>query len=233
MGKKIFVSYKHLDSQVQDLNIYEDEKDFFGIIYKKKITTTVRNYVDIFESKLEDEDDIYKGESDGEDLSDKSEQVIEEILKDRIFDSSVTVVFISKGMKENYAENKQWIPWEICYSIKKITRGGRTSQSNAILCVVIPDSNGSYEYLITTDTDCNCTNYKTYFLFPILKKNMFNIKNPNTSICKNQTVYHGYSSYFHMIKWEDFEKNYKSQINISLHIKNNIEDYVLCKELED
>ena len=85
---------------------------------------------------------------------------------------------------------------------------------------------------MSQDTECNCTNYKTHFLFPILSKNMFNIKQPNTSTCNNQTVYHGYSSYLHMVKWEDFEKDYKAQIDISVFLKDNIENYNLCKKLE-
>lgn len=221
MGKKIFASYKYSDDDVESL----PGKGWFE-------STTVRDYVDKLEDLLVDEDDIYKGESDGEDLSNWSEEEIEEHLKSRIYDSSITIVFISKGMKENSPENNQWIPWEVCYSIKEIRRGGRTSQSNAILCVVIPDSNGNYDYLITHNSDCNCTNYNTSFLFPILRKNMFNVKEPTTSICNNQTLYHGYSSYLHMVKWEDFEKDYKSHIDISVYLKDNIEDYTLCKKLE-
>lgn len=221
MGKKIFASYKYSDDNVESL----PGKGWFE-------STTVRDYVDKLEDLLVDEDDIYKGESDGEDLSNWTEDDIEKHLKNRIYDSTITIVFISKGMKENLPENDQWIPWEVCYSIKEITRGGRTSQSNAVLCVVIPDSNGSYEYIMSQDTECNCTNYKTDFLFPILRKNMFNVKEPNTSTCNNQTVYHGYSSYLHMVKWEDFEKDYKAQLDISVYLKDNIEDYNLCKKLE-
>ena len=55
MGKKIFVSYKFADNQVKNLSIYED--------------STVRDYVTKFEEILDPSDNIYKGESDGEDLS--------------------------------------------------------------------------------------------------------------------------------------------------------------------
>lgn len=80
MGKKIFVSYKYGDSQVENLTIYEN--------------STVRDYVTKFEEILDPSDNIYKGESDGEDLSILSEETIWKKLKDRIYDSSVTVVFI-------------------------------------------------------------------------------------------------------------------------------------------
>lgn len=59
MGKKIFVSYKFADNQVENLSIYEN--------------STVRDYVTKFEEILDPSDNIYKGESDGEDLSNLSE----------------------------------------------------------------------------------------------------------------------------------------------------------------
>ena len=54
MGKKIFVSYKYKDNQVRNLSIYEN--------------STVRDYVTKFEEVLDPSDNIYKGESEGEDL---------------------------------------------------------------------------------------------------------------------------------------------------------------------
>lgn len=69
MGKKIFVSYKYADDQVKNL----DSQD----------NSTVRDYIDKFEEEIDSSDDIYKGETDGEDLSELDDDTIWEKLKDR------------------------------------------------------------------------------------------------------------------------------------------------------
>ena len=140
MGKKIFVSYKYADSDVQAL----ENKSWWE-------TTTVRDYVDRLETYFDRySDHIYKGESDDEDLSYLTENQIWEKLKDRIFDSSVTIVMISPNMRETYrSDRSQWIPWEVSFSLKETTRNDRTSHSNAMLAIVLPDKNGSYDYYLT------------------------------------------------------------------------------------
>ena len=180
MGKKIFVSYKYADDQVENLTLGEN--------------STVRDYIDKFEEKLDSSDNIYKGESQGEDLSDLSDDTIWEKLKNRIYDSSVTIVFISPGMRETWKKDRdQWIPWEVSYSLKETSRKNKngdsvTSHSNAMLAVVIPDENGSYSYYLEAKNCCSggCTMHHTNRLFEIIKKNKFNrIKNASKRTCDN------------------------------------------------
>ncbi len=222
MGKKIFVSYKYADNKVEKL----PSKEWFE-------STTPRDYVDEFERKLDKEDDIYKGESDGEDLSHLSEITIEAKLRDRIYDSSVTIIFVSKGMKElGKSENQQWIPWEISYSLKEISRGGRTSQTNAVLVVVLPDENGSYDYYMYHNPECDSTTYRTDQMFPIMRDNMFNQRKPKTKECNGKIIYYGYFSYIYSVKWEYFKSDYKRYVNIAVSIFENRDNYEIKKELE-
>ena len=89
MGHKIFVSYKYADNNVYNIL----GNGYWGLC-------TARDYVNIIEEKLGNTDNIYKGESDGEDLSQLTNETIWSKLKDRIYDSSITIVLLSKGMKD-------------------------------------------------------------------------------------------------------------------------------------
>jgi len=229
MGRKVFVSYKYGDTQVQDLNVYEE--NWFG--QKIKVQTKARHYVDELAKILDNEDHIYKGEDDGESLAGFSDETIASKLRDKIYDSSITIVLVSKGMKTYEAEKDQWIPWEISYSLKEYTRNGRTSLSNGIIAVVLPDEWGRYEYYITQDSVCNCRSLNTQFLFQILKDNMFNIKTPNTEICTNgSTVYYGDSCYIQSVKWDNFKSIPNHYLNKAIELRDNKEDYNIIKTIK-
>lgn len=216
MGRKIFVSYKYKDQDVKSLR-----QDYLQEVINP---TTVRDYVDLIESYMEFGDDVYKGERDQEDLSHLKDETIECKLRDKIYDSSVTIVLISPNMKEPFvSEDEQWIPWEIAYSLKEHTRNGRISQTNAMLAVVLPDSQGNYEYFVTRRYCCSlgCTFYNTSRLFSILRNNMFNIKKAEEQSCLiGDKVYRGYYSYAHTVLWPDFANNVKGCVDIALHINS-------------
>ena len=150
MSRKVFVSYKYQDNNVQSL-VTTQHPPTWPCDYVENIEKYVlRNY-------------IYKGEDQGEDLSGYSDEYIWEHLKDKMYDSTVTVVLISPNMKEpGRWQRSQWIPWEISYSLRKTSRGGRTSQRNSIVAVILPDSNGNYSY------------FDSRYTFPILQKNLDN-----------------------------------------------------------
>lgn len=226
MGKKIFVSYKYSDSQVKNLSFYEN--------------STVRDYVTKFEEILDPSDNIYKGESDDEDLSNLLEDTIWQKLKDRIYDSSVTVIFISSGMKESgKADKEQWIPWEISYSLKEVSRKNKngdavTSRSNAMVAVVLPDANGSYSYYLEGKNCCvnGCTTHHTDKLFTIIRKNKFNLKAANKKVCDaGSTIWYGENSYIKAVKWSDFIQKYSTYIESACKRQDNIDNYEICKEV--
>ena len=202
MGKKIFVSYKYADDNVEQLDYNYD--------HLLPMKTTARRYVDKLEEKI-GIDNIYKGENDGEDLSALSDDSIWNSLKEKIFDSSVTIVLISPNMKEHIkSQNSQWIPQEISYSLKNITHNGRTSGANGIVCVVLPDRFGSYSYYIN-DSYFGIT-YNDNVTFDIIKNNRNNKK-------------YGYGSYVVTAEWDDFVNNFNKYIDEAIAHKENIDDY--------
>jgi hypothetical protein len=229
MGRKLFISYKYADNDVNHI---------VGEWYENN---TVRDYVDKLEEYLKDKsDNIYKGESDDEDLSKLSEDTIWEKLKDRIYDSTLTIVMISKNMREFYKVDKnQWIPWEISYSLKEVSRKNSsgnsvTSKTNAMIAIIVPDLNNSYEYYTYNKNCCDsgCRVLKTNTLFDILKNNMFNIKDTDTKDCSDGSkIYYGNSSYINSVKWDDFINDIESYIDSAYELQDNMDKYKIVKEV--
>jgi len=216
MGRKVFVSYKYADSSVK-------------VLPSVGYGTTVRHYVDVLQEKLSNEYHINKGEKDGEDLSNFANSTIKSKLRDKIYDSSITMVLISSQMRENNKEeHEQWIPWEISYSLRKTTRNDRISRRNGILAIVLPDKNGNYDYMLERKQCClkGCIIWHREKLFQILRGNMFNVKEPMMCNCNvNNHVYQGFASYIHMIRWCDFLENINYWIDIAANIQSSEEKY--------
>ncbi|MFP4023003.1 MAG: TIR domain-containing protein [Thiohalospira sp.] len=231
MARKIFVSYKYSDSYVQDLDVYEPV-DVLGSQFQRRIITTARHYVDKLTELLE-EDNVYKGEDDDESMESLADTTISSKLGDKIFDSSVTIVLISKGMKEAYTPEKdQWIPWEVSYSLRIQSRQNKRSKTNGVIAVVIPDQTGSYEYYITRDEECDCRTLHTPILFQILKDNMFNVKQPNRRLCNGSYVYSGDCSYIQSVKWHDFIRNISKYVDKAIELRDRIDEFEITKTIK-
>ena len=232
MGRNIFVSYKYGDTKVPDLS-KKETIDFFGTPVSVSRETRVRDYVDELQELLDAADNINLGEKDGESLEEFADSTIATSLKDKIFRSSITIIIVSKGMKDySKIEREQWIPWEISYSLREVTRADKTSRANAVLVVVLPDETNSYNWYFTHDSVCNCTNHNTSLLFKIIRENMFNIKNPNRNLCNGYYVYSGDYSYIKNVKWNDFINNPNYHIEHSIQIRNNKNDYNVTVNLD-
>jgi len=220
MGRKVFVSYKYSDTQVQDLGVYEDT--IWGRI---KVQTIVRHYVDKLQEKI-GRDNINLGEKDGESLADFSDVYIETELKRKIRQCSITIILLSKGMKTNIPEEEQWIPWEVSYSLRTVPSGSNTKQMNAILGVVLPDESGTYDWYYETDSYCNCITHHTSKLFKILRDNTFNILDKKFRECNGKNIYiNEEPSFLKTIRWDKFMSAYNYYIEKAIEIKNNKDAY--------
>lgn len=188
MGRKVFVSYKYEDNNVKSMpNVTQP--------------TWPCDYVDYIKNHVLSCDDVYKGENSDEDISSWSEYAIWQHLKDKIYDSTITIVLISPNMKEpGRWQKSQWIPWEISFSIRETTRNSRTSHRNAILAVVLPDKTGSFDY------------YDKNNLFPILKSNIEN-------------------NYIYVVTWDDFMKYPQIDMDLAFDHKNATPTYKIIKSV--
>ncbi len=221
MGHKVFVSYKYKDSNIKSLANYDKG--------------TARDYVDYLQEHKFSGDDLNKAENDDEDLSDFKNETIRTKLKEKIWGSSITIVLISPNMVELLkSQYDQWIPWELSYSLRTSTRNNTRSLPNAVLAVVLPDQNNSYDYFIThwsyQDTAGNNRSVRTIHTestFEIIASNMFNQKNPTTENIYGRTVYFGDSSYIVTVTWNDFISDMDTYLDDSLSRREHISDYTI------
>lgn len=226
MGRKVFISYKYKDVRVAKLQdtFYEEVN---GQMILNQRLTRVRDYVDRLQDKI-GRDNINLGERDGESLEDFSDEKIETLLKQRIRQCSITIVIISKGMKDAKSEREQWIPWEISYSLRTVTTSGNNKLMNAVLGIILPDETGSYNWYYTHNINCNSVTHHTGQLFKILRDNMFNILDKEFRECGGTQIHtKDEPSFIKTVKWDDFmyANIYPIFIDKAIKIKDDAKSY--------
>lgn len=228
MAHKIFVSYKYADKLV-----YQDTQiKYTNNIWDAYEELTPRHYLNALSDVLSDIA-IEKWEPDGEDLSQFKHETIRSRLRDMIYDSSMTIVLISPGMRSWKSEQEQWIPWEVAYSLREYTRNGRTSRANALLAVVLPDRSGSYTYCVEQKPcGVNILKFNAPFCFTIIGKNFFNNRHKSQYFCERCNAFHyrGYDSgYIVYATWKDFITRPKMYIDKALRNQEHIDEFDICK----
>lgn len=149
-----------------------------------------------------DDATYYKGEtSNSPDLTDTSTENIKRVLRDMMYDTSVTIVILSPNMKES-----RWIDWELEYCLKLNTRKGRTSRRNGIVAVIkkVDGSYSWFKYQVEKPDGCKVNNYYTSKVYDIINNNRFNQDPPqyNCPTCKCYDALTG--SYISFVEEDDF-----------------------------
>lgn len=190
------------------------------ISYKYSEATTLRD--DII-TALGDAATYYQGEtSDSPDLTDTTTDNIKRVLKDMMYDTSVTIVILSPNMKKS-----KWIDWEIEYSLKQITRKNRTSQTNGVVGVIMK-YDGGYDWLEIHGTNCHGFStlmYKNEHLYPIIYKNHCNSKPPIWHCDDCQTYDFMDGSYITYVEEESFLDDPEEYINNAYDKSDNTDKY--------
>jgi len=191
-----------------------------------------REYVNALETQLL-QDHIYKGESADEPLGHLTDETIRRKLYDRIYDSTATLILISPNMREEgIPESEQWMAQEISYSLSEHSRGGTTSHTNAMLAIILPESDGSYDYYSRNRRCCTsgCKVFLTSILLPIHKANMLN--KDNGKVCEeNIRIYEGEHSFIPSVTWNDFLNDSEGCLLRAYEILEEIDEYTITKQL--
>lgn len=177
---------------------------------------------------LGDDATYYKGEtSDSPDLTDTSTENIKRVLKDKMYDTSVSIVIISPNMKES-----KWIDWEIEYCLKEIKRKDRTSLTNGIVGVIMKYK-GGYDWFISYGENIHestTLSYNNDYLYPIIYKNHFNSNPPVWHCNKCETYDSNKGSYISYVKEEDFLSNPSYYIDNAYDKSDNTDKYNMTRK---
>ena len=170
----------------------------------------------------------YQGEtSDSPDLTDTTTDNIKRVLKDMMYNTSVTIVILSPNMHDS-----NWIDWEIEYSLKQITRKDRTSQTNGVVGVIMK-YNGGYDWLEVQGVNCHgfrTLDYHKKYLYPIIYKNHYNSNPPiwHCDKCKTYDFMNG--SYITYVEEENFLGDPKKYIDNAYDKSENTGRYDLTRQ---
>lgn len=177
-----------------------------------------------------DDANFYNGEtSDSPNLTDNTTDSIKNTLRDMMYDTSVTIVILSPNMKDS-----NWIDWEIAYSLKEISRDGRTSKTNGLLGVIMKINNSISWFVndITGQDGCNYRTYNTSLLYDINNENRFNQVPRQYSCSFCRTINEMTGNYISFVDEDSFLNNIDLYINNAFDKSQNVDTYEIVKELQ-
>ena len=177
---------------------------------------------------LGDDATYYQGETaDSPDLTDTETENIKKNLTDMMYDTSVTIVVVSPNLKAS-----KWIDWEIEYSLKEISRKGRTSKTNGVVGV-IQKVNGGYDWIVTRtkkNDGCTVRTIEDSKLYEIINKNRYN-HNDQAYACDNcKTFSQLDGSYISLIDEADFLLEPEKYIENAYKKSEKAGDFDLTKQ---
>lgn len=165
----------------------------------------------------------YQGEtSDSPDLTDCRTETIKSALKDMIYSTSVTIVILSLNMRLS-----SWIPWEISYSLRNVSRDGISSKSNGIVAVIQKHQSIGYSWFINPILSFpNKISYQDSRVPSIVSKNTNNILPEYYNLFDNLS-----NSYISYIKEGDFLVTPSFYIDNAFIKGQNISHYNIHKTI--
>lgn len=179
---------------------------------------------------LGDDAQYYKGENSySQDLSGYKAESIKSTLRNKIWDTSVTIVIASPNMQQS-----KWMEWEISYSLKQIARNQITSKTNGLVIVAKKVPYWGYSWLFNVRTMHDGTTVRTINnskLFDIIWRNRFNKKDP-VYVNRAHNIFNDFeSSYASIVTEEDFLTSPAWYIENAYNKSRNLDNFNIVREI--
>lgn len=128
----------------------------------------------------------------------------------------------------------RWIDWEIEYSLKAVSRDGRTSRTNGIVGVLMK-YDGGYDWVLShyrAKDGCRYRVIDESKLYKIIRQNRFNLKEPGyrCSTCRTVDVLEG--SYISLIEQDAFLADPSRYIENAYQKSQQVDRYNITKIIE-